>query len=84
MHDFELKYYNEPNGDVYCVESPDAIIPAGGNATTIMRYNENNLPAGVAADMGRYKTCIIGFPFETIKSAQSREVLMKGILDFFE
>lgn len=84
MPDVELKYYNEPNGDVYCVESPDAIIPAGGNATTIMRYNENNLPAGVAADMGRYKTCIIGFPFETIKSAQSREVLMKGILDFFE
>lgn len=83
MPDAEWAYYNRPNGDVYCVESPDAIIPAGDNAVTIMRYSENNLPAAVAADKGRYKTCIMGFPFETIKSAQSRELLMKSILDFF-
>ena len=84
MPNAEWQFYNTLNGDMYCVESPDAIIPAQENAATILRYKENNLPAGVAADMGKYKTYVIGFPFETVKDAGSRAVMMKSILNFFE
>ena len=75
-------YYNEPNADSYVVESPDAIEPATQDAHTIMRYSENNLSAGVAYQ-GDYKTCILGFPFESIRTDSEREVLMNAVLTFF-
>ena len=64
------------------VESPDAIEPATKDAYTIMRYSENNLSAGVAYK-GDYKTCILGFPFEALRTASEREALMNAILTFF-
>ncbi|MCK9159655.1 MAG: xanthan lyase, partial [Bacteroidaceae bacterium] len=75
-------YYNKPNPKSYVVESPDAIEPADNSAVTIFRYSENNLSAGVAYK-GNYKTCILGFPFESIRTEGEREQLMKSVLDFF-
>lgn len=75
-------YYNEPNADSYVVESPDAIEPATQDAHTIMRYSENNLSAGVAYQ-GDYKTCVLGFPFESIRTDSERETLMNAVLTFF-
>ncbi|WP_106831883.1 golvesin C-terminal-like domain-containing protein [Parabacteroides pacaensis] len=75
-------YYNELNADCYVVESPDAIEPSTNEAYTIIRYSENNLSAGIAYQ-GKYKTCILGFPFETLRSAVERENLMHSILTFF-
>ncbi|KAA6306583.1 hypothetical protein EZS27_041757, partial [termite gut metagenome] len=76
-------YYNELNPESYVVESPDAIEPATSDAYTIFRYMENNLSAGVAYK-GDYRTCVLGFPFESLRTAKEREVLMKNILDFFD
>lgn len=82
--DYEWKFSNELNEKMYCVESPDALFPADEKTgATIMRYSENNLPAGVAATINNYKTCVIGFPFETINSEQGRDTLMAHILKFF-
>lgn len=75
-------YYNELNADSYVVESPDAIEPATKEAYTVMRYSENNLSAGVAYK-GNYKTCVLGFPFEALRTAAEREALMSAILTFF-
>lgn len=75
-------YYNEPNANSYVVESPDAIEPATQDAHTIMRYSENNLSAGVAYQ-GDYKTCVLGFPFESIRTDSEREALMNAVLTFF-
>lgn len=77
-----LNYYNTPNSDSYVVESPDAIEPISGISYTIFRYSENNLSAGVAYQ-GVYKTFVMGFPFESIKSKDQREKLMEGVLSFF-
>lgn len=77
------EYYDELNPESYIVESPDAIEPAGENSYTIFRYAENNLSAGVAYK-GNYKTCVLGFPFEAIKTSVQREKLMNNILHFFE
>ena len=78
----ELSFSNNLNKNMYCVESPDALVPANDNGATILRYKENNLPAGAAAKMGKYNTCVLGFPFETITDSDSRAKLMKGILNF--
>ena len=74
-------FHNELNSDCYVVESPDALEPYGEGSHTIFRYSENNLSAGIASQK-EYKTCIIGFPFETIKDSAERNQLMKGILNF--
>lgn len=75
-------YYNTPNSKSYVVESPDAIEPAGADSYTIFRYSENNLSAGVAFK-GKYKTCVLGFPFESINSRDQRDELMRNVLFFF-
>lgn len=75
-------YHNDLNSDSYVVESPDAIEPASKEAYTMMRYSENNLSAGVAY-AGSYKTCVLGFPFESVRTENERNVLMNAILSFF-
>ena len=75
-------FYNKLNPEMYVVESPDAIEPAGGDAHTIMRYAENGLSAAVASSNNVYKTIVFGFPFETVKGEMEQTKLMKNILDF--
>jgi len=77
------KFSNTKNDKLYCVESPDGVIPGNENASTILRYTENNIPAGVAADMKNYRTVVIGFPFETIECGNCRNKMMSDILNFF-
>jgi hypothetical protein len=69
--------------DIYSVEAPDAIEPAGKGAICGFRYTENNTSAGVVFS-GSYKSVVFGFPFETIKSENERNILMKQIINFFE
>ena len=78
----KYNYYNELNSESYVVESPDALEPVGEHSFTIFRYSENNLSAGIAYK-GKYKTCVLGFPFESIKTEKSRAQLMNDILQFF-
>lgn len=77
--DFNTSY----SESIYSVEAPDAIEPSGKGAICSFRYTENNSSAGVSF-RGKYKTIILGFPFETILSEQQRNVLMKQVLNFFE
>lgn len=75
-------WYNELNEESYVIESPDGIEPASADAFTIFRYSENNLSAGVAYN-GDYKTCILGIPFESVKTQEERDQLMRSVLTFF-
>lgn len=75
-------YHHTLNKTSYVVESPDGIEPAGEGGYTILRYAENNIGAGVAYQ-GDYKTCILGFPFESIRTSEERDRLMQSIVDFF-
>jgi hypothetical protein len=77
----EVEFYTKLNPEWYAVESPDGIEPAGEGAYTQFRYSENNLSAGVVYD-GAYRTCVLGFPFETIKDSGKRDGLMEAILTF--
>lgn len=75
-------WYNELNEESYVVESPDGIEPATADAFTVFRYAENNLSAGVAYK-GDYKTCVLGIPFESVKTQDARDQLMQAVLTFF-
>lgn len=77
------KFSNELNDNMYVVESPDSFYPADNNGATFMRYTENNLIAGIVSSRNGYKTCVIGFPFETIECSKARADLMQQVLDFF-
>ena len=80
----DYKFSNTKNDKLYCVESPDGVIPASAKANTVLRYRENNIPAGIAADMGSYRTVVVGFPFETIECEDSRNKMMSQVLNFFK
>lgn len=83
--DKEVSYYNELNEESYAVESPDAIVPTDSCAYTAFRYSENNLSAGVVfggSAKDQYRTVILGFPFESLRSEADRDEMMKTILTF--
>ena len=44
----EYRFVQHLNEDIYAVESPDAIVPVGKNAYTVVRYSQNNNSAAVA------------------------------------
>ena len=50
---------------------------------TIQRYGENNISAGIFYRGDTYSTCVLGYPFETIKSEVQRDALMNAILSTF-
>ena len=79
----KYNYFNTLNSESYVVESPDGIEPAEDSAYTVFRYSENNLSAGVVFQ-GKYKTCVLGFPFESIKGTVDRDQFMKSLLTFFD
>ncbi|MBP1666157.1 MAG: hypothetical protein H6Q23_1017, partial [Bacteroidetes bacterium] len=69
--------------DIYSIEAPDGIEPSGAGAACAFRYKETNASAGVMYK-GKVKTVILGFPFETVTGEESRNLIMKQVLNFFE
>ena len=78
----EYKFVQYLNEDIYAVESPDAIVPVGENAYTVMRYSQNNNSAVVAYSGGDYRAVVCGFPFETLETEEMQERFMKQVFDF--
>jgi hypothetical protein len=70
------------NEHIYAVESPDAIVPVGENAYTIMRYSQNNNSAAVAYSGAYYRSVVCGFPFETLATEAMQQQFMQQIIDF--
>lgn len=80
----EVSYHNEPNSQVYSVETPDGLIPSSQVSQTIMRYNDTNISAGICYEGDGYKTICLGFPIEAIREEKDIEQIMTITLDFFE
>lgn len=77
----DMRFATELNDSIYRVESPDVLLPAGRGAFTALRYTANNQGAGVAY-IGKYRTFVVGFPFETITDADVRDRFMDQVLRF--
>lgn len=78
----EFNFHHTPNSKCYVVESPDAIEPACTEASTVMRYCENGLSAAVAYAGTDYRTCVLGFPIESLTSMDEITTLMQQIMNF--
>lgn len=70
-----------PNEERYAVPSPDCIVPVDA-AFPVFTYAAGNQSAGIAYK-GDYRTFVLGFPFESIRSEMDRATVMAGILGFF-
>ena len=85
VEQLHFTYYNKPNEDSYAVESPDAIDPADACTYTAFRYTENNLSAGIVFggnESDRWRSVVLGFPFEAVTDSADRDVLMRKILQY--
>ena len=69
------------NPDIYTVEGADALEPFDSTSTTLLRYVENNMSAGVAY-RGDYGVAAFGFPFETITDQRERDLILRRILTY--
>lgn len=77
-------FHNTPNEEVYCVETPDGILPSDKDGSTFLRYTDTNISAAVCSEKKGYRTVCFGFPLETLKDEDDIERLMGVSMAFFE
>ncbi len=81
--------FDDGSGDSYPVEFPDVLAPVGSGSFPVMTYSGGTspgLPAATAYDgsAGGGRVVFLGFPFETIQGAQTRDDLMAASMDFLD
>lgn len=81
--DLSLNFANTLNEEIYCVETPDGLLPADNSAAIFLRYTDTNVGAGIAYSGKGYKVVSLGFPLEVIESNEKRSILMGAALQFF-
>ena len=77
-----VSFCNTLNEDIYCVETPDGISPAG-NGKVFMRYADTDIPAAVCHEGKEYKTVCFGFPLETIMEEDGLVNIISLTLEYF-
>lgn len=83
LGEFTSSYSNDLNDKMYIVENPDDIAPSGKTDTEIfMTFPDTGQACGIFSKHGKSKTAVMSVPFESIKSEEQRDLLMRGILDY--
>ena len=78
-----LEICNEINPHQYSVESPDGILPSGKGASSLMRYADSGITAGVCKEGNGYRTVCLGFPIESLTSEENINEIIGLTLEFF-
>ena len=78
---FTSEFVADYDPAIYAAEAPDAIEPADSTGTTVLRYAENNMSAAVAS-RGACPRVVFGFPFETIRTQEARDAVMRAVLRY--
>lgn len=76
----EMQYSNTVNSEQYIVENPDVLEPASSSASVIATFGNSGTTAGISNRYGKGRTATLSVPFESIKSEDDAEILMKGLL----
>ena len=71
-----MKYNRLFDGQIYRVENPDGIEPAGPHAQTFLRYAGTDIPAATVFDDGKHKVIACGFPLEALTTEGALESLL--------
>ncbi len=77
-----IEFYSSLNPDFYAAEAPDGIVPVGAKSYRLLDYTQNSKAAAVASDHDTYRAVVVGFPFETIKGAETRTAFMGDVLNY--
>ncbi len=77
-------FNTEFSESIYRVEAADALAPSGKSATSIYRYSDSNMTAGVSyiASDG-HRVISFGFPLETLLSESDLNEIVSSTLEFF-
>ena len=68
------------NPEQYPVTRPEVLVPTGGAFTPFI-YEQSYRSAAVAYK-GAYRSVVLGFPFEALRSQYDRDLTMMSLLDF--
>lgn len=77
----QFDFYHQLNEDHYAATHTDVLLPATGQAFSAMAYADNT-SAAIAYGGNDYRSFVMGFPFECIKSPAHRKAIMQGILKY--
>lgn len=75
-------FHKELNEEHYAATHPDILVPAT-NGEQAMKYGDGN-GAAVAYKGTDYASILMGFPFECIKSSDTRKKIMSGMLRYLD
>ena len=78
-----MSFHHVRNETRYAAETPDGIIPASDRASTILRYRDTNISAGICYEGDGYRTVVLGFPVETLTRDEDIRNILATSLDFF-
>ncbi len=86
LHSRHYAYSNTLNEDQYIVENPDAIVatPNVDEAATFLRFSDTDAAAGLLIRDGKSRRAVMSVPFESLKDANQRNLLMKEMLEWIE
>ncbi|HBH08842.1 MAG TPA: hypothetical protein DDX40_05520 [Rikenellaceae bacterium] len=84
LSESEIQFNKERNPRIYCVETPDGIVPSCDRAQSFLRYTDTNISAGTCFEGNGYRTVCIGFPIEVISWESQIEALIKDIMKFLD
>ena len=79
-----MGFHHVLNSAVYSAETPDGLVPASDRASTILRYRDTNISAGICFEGAGYRTVVLGFPIETVTDENHILNLITTALDFFK
>ena len=79
-----MSFHHVPNSTMYCAETPDGLVPASDKASTILRYRDTNISAGICHEGAGYRTVVLGFPIETITDEDHIRQLIATTFAFFK
>lgn len=68
------------NPEHYPVTRPEVLLPVSGAFTPLV-YEHSHRSAAVAYS-GSYRSILLGFPFEAIRSSRDRDLVMVSLLEF--
>ena len=78
-----MEYSNEINPDIYCVENPDGLRAADGNARVWLKHDGTHFGAAVCKDSGEFRTAALAVPVETFLSESDRAAVFRAVLRWF-
>ena len=78
----DMPFSKDLNPDIYCVERPDGLKPAGKGAKVWLRYPGSSYAAAIYSQNGDNRTVCLGVPVETVIKESDREWILSQALDY--